>query len=151
MTALGSNLAHMEVLGGRDGFLPYDHPERLKASLQSMIDVEPDLVLTHRREDLHQDHAFAAELAWQLFRTARIVEYEVPKYEGDVGPANLYVPLDRSVAEAKVTGLMQHFPSQLEHPWFAPQTFWALLHLRGIECHAPSGCAEAFTCRKVVV
>ena len=113
-------------------------------------DPGPDLVLTHRREDLHQDHAFAAALAWQLFRTAPILEFEVPKYEGDLGPANLYVPLPAAVATAKVDGLMTHFPSQRAHDWFTPETFRALLRLRGLECHAPSGYAEAFTCRKLV-
>jgi LmbE family N-acetylglucosaminyl deacetylase len=107
-------------------------------------------VLTHRRDDFHQDHAFAAQLAWQVFRRARIVEFDVPKYEGDLGLANLYVPLDRSTAAAKVDGLMAHFPSQHTHDWFTPETFWAMLRLRGLECRAPSGYAEAFTCRKLV-
>lgn len=147
---LGAAAARVTVLDGRDGFLPYEAGTSKEALLSLREDPGPDLVLTHRREDLHQDHAFAAQLAWQVFRTATIVEFEVPKYEGDLGPSNLYVPLDRAVAAAKVDGLMTHFPSQIDHDWFSAETFWALLRLRGLECRAPSGFAEAFTCRKVV-
>ncbi len=147
---LGSATALVDVLDGRDGYLPYE-ASAIKAAVVGLRgEPEPDLVLTHRREDLHQDHAFAAELAWQVFRRARIVEFEIPKYEGDLGPANLYVPLDKALATAKVDGLMTHFTSQRAHDWFTPETFWALLRLRGLECRAPSGYAEAFTCRKLV-
>ncbi len=146
---LGPAAARVEILDGRDGYLPYD-AAATKAAVVALRDPEPDLVLTHRREDLHQDHAFAAALAWQVFRRARIVEFEVPKYEGDLGPANLYVSLTKPAAAAKVERLMTHFESQREHDWFTPETFWAVLRLRGLECRAPSGYAEAFTCRKLV-
>lgn len=147
---LGPAAAQVEVLGGRDGYLPYD-PVPMKEALMGLRgSPEPDLVLTHRREDLHQDHAFAADLAWQVFRRSRIVEFEVPKYEGDLAPVNLYVPLERAVASAKVDGLMAHFPSQHAHHWFTAETFWALLRLRGLECVAPSGLAEGLICRKLV-
>lgn len=147
---LGPAAARVEVLTGRDGFLPYE-PVPVKEALLGLRGTpEPDLVLTHRREDLHQDHAFAAALAWQVFRRSRIVEFEVPKYEGDLAPVNLYVPLTRDDAAAKVEALMTRFPSQRAHHWFTPETFWALLRLRGLECLAPSGYAEGFTCRKVV-
>lgn len=147
---LGSAAARVEVLAGRDGFMPYEPVPTKEALLDLRGSPEPDLVLTHRREDLHQDHAFAADLAWQVFRRSRIVEFEIPKYEGDLAGVNLYVPLERSVASAKVDALMAHFPSQHGHPWFTPETFWASLRLRGLECHAPSGYAEGFTCRKLV-
>lgn len=148
---LGRAVARVEVLSGRDGYLPYDDPTTTKDTVRALREEStPDIVLTHRREDLHQDHAFAATLAWQLFRSARILEFEVPKYEGDLGSANLYVPLEQAVAAAKVEGLMAHFPSQQAHHWFTPDTFWALLRLRGLECVAPSGYAEAFICRKLV-
>ncbi|MFI5261347.1 MAG: PIG-L deacetylase family protein [Candidatus Limnocylindrales bacterium] len=147
---LGPAAARIALLEGRDGFLPYEAGATKDALLQLREEPGPDLVLTHRREDLHQDHAFAAQLAWQVFRSARIVEFEVPKYEGDLGPANLYVPLARPLAAGKVDGLMTHFKSQQAHDWFTAETFWALLRLRGLECRAPSGYAEAFTCRKLV-
>lgn len=147
---LGPAAARVEVLPGRDGYLPYQATATKEAVMGLRGESEPDLVLTHRREDLHQDHAFAAALAWQLFRGARIVEFEIPKYDGDLGPANLFVPLERAVAAAKIDGLMAYFASQRAHDWFSPDTFWALLRLRGLECHAPSGYAEAFTCRKLV-
>ena len=147
---LGPAAGRVEVLGGRDGYLPYE-PVPTKEALMGLRGTpEPDLVLTHRREDLHQDHAFAADLAWQVFRRSRIVEFEVPKYEGDLAAVNLYVPLERAVAARKVEALMAHFPSQHAHHWFSPETFWALLRLRGLECVAPSGYAEAFVCRKLV-
>jgi LmbE family N-acetylglucosaminyl deacetylase len=148
---LGAAATRVVVLDGRDGYLPYEATATKESVAGLGEEPEPDLVLTHRREDLHQDHAFAAALAWQVFRRARIIEFEVPKYEGDLGAANLYVPLEREVAAAKVEGLMTHFPSQQAHDWFTPETFWALLRLRGLECRAPSGYAEAFTCRKMVV
>lgn len=147
---LGDAAARIEVLGGRDGYLPYERPAAIKDAIRALRADEPDLVLTHRREDLHQDHAFAAALAWQTFRSACILEYEVPKYEGDLGPANLYVTLERVAAERKVAGLLAAFASQQTHDWFTAETFWAILRLRGLECRSPSGYAEAFTCRRLV-
>jgi LmbE family N-acetylglucosaminyl deacetylase len=150
-TLLGPAAARIEVLDGRDGYLPYERPAALKDAFRALRAEEPDLVLSHRREDLHQDHAFAAALAWQTFRSACILEYEVPKYEGDQGPANLYVALERVAVESKVAGLMKAFSSQQTHDWFTAETFWAILRLRGLECRSPSGYAEAFTCRRLVV
>lgn len=143
-------LGGISVFGFRDGYLPYD-PVAVKEAVIGLREGQgPDLVLTHRLEDLHQDHRFTAELAWQVFRHCPILEYEIPKYEGDLGHPNLYVPLTRDACEVKVTALLAQFPSQLGHDWFTAETFWALLRLRGLECRSPSGYAEAFTCRKLV-
>lgn len=111
----------------------------------------PDVVLTHRLEDRHQDHRLVAELTWQAFRDHLIVEYEIPKYEGDLGQPNLYVPLDKAIAARKIRHLLKHFGSQRAKDWFSESTFRSLMALRAIECRAASGQAEAFHIRKAVL
>lgn len=113
--------------------------------------LQPDLVLTHRREDAHQDHRVASELTWCAFRDHAILEYEIPKYEGDLGQPNLYAPLDAATARRKIDLLMQHFATQRSKAWFRPETFDSLMRLRGIECKAPDGYAEAFHAPKLVL
>ena len=110
-----------------------------------------DLVLTHRLEDRHQDHRTVGELTWQTWRDHLVLEYEIPKYEGDLGQPNVYVPLPAETAQRKVQHLMTHFGTQRSKGWFAEATFQGLMALRGIECRAPSGQAEAFHARKVVL
>lgn len=112
---------------------------------------EPDLVLCHRRADLHQDHRVIAELTWNTFRNHQIWEYEIPKYEGDLGRPNLFVPLSRAQADRKVELLLQHFASQRGRSWFQPDTFHGLMSIRGVECAAAEGRAEAFHAFKLVV
>ena len=108
------------------------------------------LILLHRN-DLHQDHRLISELTWNTFRHHLVLEYEIPKYDGDLGNPNLFSPLSEEVARRKVAALLEHFPSQRSHRWFSADTFLALLRLRGIGCNAPAGFAEAFYCRKAVV
>lgn len=133
----------------RESYFPYvaadikDAFEELKAA------VDPDIVLTHRRDDEHQDHRTLAQFTWNTFRNHLVLEYEIPKYEGDLGHPNLYVPLDEAVAERKVELLMHHFGTQRSRTWFRPETFRALLSLRGVECVASA--AEAFHVRKLVI
>lgn len=135
----------------RDGFLPYqgaavkEYFEGLKA------EVSPDLVLTHWRQDLHQDHRLVSELTWNTFRDHLIWEYEIPKYDGDLGNPNLFVPVDAAICRRKVENLLTTFATQADKPWFREDLFLALMRLRGMECHAPSGYAEAFYCRKAVM
>ena len=135
----------------RDGFFPYDGAavkeffERLKA------EADPDLILTHRLEDRHQDHRLVAELTWNTFRNHLILEYEIPKYEGDLGQPNLFVPLSAELCERKVELLRKGFPSQAGRYWFTDDTFWAQLRLRGLECRSQSRFAEAFHARKLVL
>jgi LmbE family N-acetylglucosaminyl deacetylase len=140
----------VSVAGLRDGYLPY-LGAAAKEALAAHQPIAPDLVLTHRRDDAHQDHRHVAELTPQIFRSATILEYEVPKWDGDLGSANLYVPLSATEVAAKVTHLVEAFPSQVDRDWWSEDTFRAILRLRGIECRAPDGSAEAFICRKLIV
>ena len=147
----GAGETRVTVEGFRDGFFPYDGGavkerfERLKA------EVDPDLILTHRLEDRHQDHRLVAELTWNTFRGHLILEYEIPKYEGDLGHPNLFVPLEAEHCRRKIELLRKSFPSQVGRSWFTDDTFWALLRLRGVEAGAGGGYAEGFHCRKLVV
>jgi LmbE family N-acetylglucosaminyl deacetylase len=137
------------VHGFRDGFLPYVGGE-VKDVFESLgASVDPQLVLTHTRFDLHQDHRLVCELTWNTFRDHLILEYEVPKYDGDLGSPNLFVPITRELAEEKVRLVGETFISQSEKHWFTPEVFLGLMRLRGMESRSPSGYAEAFTCRKL--
>jgi len=141
----------VEVASFRDGFLPYsgyevkEHFERLRG------EVRPDLILTHRRSDVHQDHRLVAELTWNTWRDHLILEYEIPKYEGDLGAPNLFVPLDRETCEKKVKLLEEHFPSQTSRRWFTADTFMSVMRLRGLECNSPSDHAEGLYVRKAIL
>jgi LmbE family N-acetylglucosaminyl deacetylase len=113
--------------------------------------VTPDVVFCHDRHDAHQDHRTVAELTWNTFRDHLICEYEVAKYDGDLGMPNLFVPLSRAVAERKVELLLRHFASQAGRPWFHRDALHGLMSIRGVECRAPEGCAEAFHLRKIIL
>ena len=113
--------------------------------------VLPGIVFSHRLEDRHQDHRVLAELTWNTFRSSIILEYEIPKYEGDLGQPNLFVPLSDSDLSHKVATLMKCYPSQKTRSWFTPETFTSLARLRGVECASPSGYAEAFHAKKLMV
>jgi LmbE family N-acetylglucosaminyl deacetylase len=131
----------------RDGFFPYDGGE-IKGFFESLKSFSPDIVLTHQRSDLHQDHRVACELTWNTFRDHLILEYEVPKYDGDTGAPNLFVPLGEDLRRRKIDHLMTHFASQRPKRWFKEDLFSGLLRLRGMECNSPTSFAEAFYCRK---
>lgn len=141
----------IEVEGFRDGYFPFagaeikDYFERLKTELT------PHVVFTHQRSDLHQDHRLVSELTWNTFRDHLVLEYEVPKYDGDVGSPNLFVPLSESISSRKIDALLTHFGSQRSKRWFTRDLFEASLRLRGMESNAPSGHAEAFYSRKLVL
>ena len=134
----------------RDGFLPFAGAE-VKATFEELKTVSPDLIFTHSRKDAHQDHRLIAELTWNTFRDHLILEYEVPKYDGDLGQPSLFVPLPLEISQKKVRYIMDAFESQRTKHWFREDTFSSLMRLRGMECNAPSGYAEAFYCRKVVL
>lgn len=141
----------LSVLGFRDGYLPWQGAEVKSAFADVASSLAPDLVLTHRLEDAHQDHRLIAELSWQVVRGAVICEYEIPKWEGDLGSPNLFVHVTEELGRRKVAHLEEHFSSQRGRNWFGADTFWATLRLRGVESASPTGLAEAFTCRKLLV
>jgi LmbE family N-acetylglucosaminyl deacetylase len=134
----------------RDGFFPYEGGAVKEVFEQLKGTLAPDLVLTHRRGDLHQDHRLVAELTWNTFRDHLILEYEIPKYDGDLGAPNFFVHLDDETCDRKVATLLSAFTSQLGHRWFTEDLFRSLLRLRGMESNSPSGKAEAFWAQKVV-
>lgn len=135
----------------RDSFFPTLY-KGLKAEFEKLKgQFEPDLILTHYRNDLHQDHRVISELTWNTFRHHLILEYEIPKYDGDLGAPNFFVGLDRKTCEQKARYICQSFASQRAKHWFTEDTFLALQRLRGIEAAAPHGFAEAFYCRKLVL
>jgi LmbE family N-acetylglucosaminyl deacetylase len=137
--------------GFRDGFFPYDGAG-IKGFFEDVKrDFEPDLILTHQRHDLHQDHRIACELTWNTFRDHLILEYEVPKYDGDMGRPNVYVAIDDEIRRRKIEHLMTHFASQVPKRWFKDELFTGLLRLRGMECNSPTAHAEAFYSRKAVL
>jgi LmbE family N-acetylglucosaminyl deacetylase len=135
----------------RDGFMPFVGAE-VKAVFEELKQaVSPDLIFTHNRGDAHQDHRLIAELTWNTFRDHLILEYEIPKYDGDLGQPSVFVPLEDELCQKKVGYIMDAFQSQHPKRWFEKNTFLSLMRLRGMECNAPSGYAEAFYCRKLVL
>jgi LmbE family N-acetylglucosaminyl deacetylase len=134
-----------------DGFFPTLH-QRIKMEFEKLKkEFAPDLILTHFRHDLHQDHRVICELTWNTFRNHLILEYEIPKYDGDLGQPNFFVPLEQEIYQKKVRYIMDTFETQRKKRWFEQETFLALMRLRGMESNAPSGYAEAFYCRKLVL
>jgi len=140
----------IEVLGFRDGYFPSqganikDHFEAVKR------DFDPSFILTHRQNDAHQDHRLLAELTFNTFRNHLVLEYEIPKYDGDLGNPNFFVPLTRAQLQQKINTISHHFVSQQGRSWLTEETFVAMARLRGIGCNAPEGVAEAFYARKIV-
>jgi LmbE family N-acetylglucosaminyl deacetylase len=144
----GAATTRIELAQFDDGLFPYQGDE-IKAWLEGMrARVDPDVVLTHRRGDAHQDHREVCGLTWNLFRDHLILEYEIPKWDGDLGRPNVYVPLTAAVLEHKIELLHTHFGTQRSKQWFDAETFRGLARLRGMECRAPERYAEAFVVRK---
>jgi LmbE family N-acetylglucosaminyl deacetylase len=134
----------------RDGFFP--HEPDIKDAFESLKrEVNPDLILTHYRHDRHQDHRVLSDLAWNTWRDHWILEYEIPKYDGDLGSPNCFVPLDLTTCRRKVKYLDAAFGSQRDKHWFSSETFMALMRLRGMECRSKTGYSEAFYSRKTVI
>jgi LmbE family N-acetylglucosaminyl deacetylase len=136
--------------GFRDGFMPFVGGE-VKAVFEELKSISPDLIFTHNRRDAHQDHRLLAELTWNTFRNHMILEYEIPKYDGDMGQPNFFVPLSSDQYQKKVRNIIDTFKSQHGKHWFREETFAGLMRIRGMECNAESGYAEAFYVRKAVL
>ena len=135
----------------RDGFFPWAGAEIKEMFEQLKPMTAPDLILVPRRDDAHQDHRLVSQLTWNTFRDHLILEYEIPKYDGDLAPPNLFMPLPAEICEHKIELLLKGFPSQHSRGWFTEDTFWALLRLRGVESNSPSRFAEGFHCHKAVL
>ncbi len=133
----------------RETFFPYCATEIKEFFKKLQSEISPDLIFTHRREDLHQDHRLVSELTWNTFRDHLIMEYEIPKYEGDLGQPNIFVKLSRQTCEQKVATISNTFLTQRTKKWFSEDTFWALLRLRGVESN--SEFAEGLYCRKMIM
>jgi LmbE family N-acetylglucosaminyl deacetylase len=147
----GVRFSRVIVKSHRDGFLPYagaavkEDFEALKAM------VTPDVILTHYRHDRHQDHRVVSDLTWNTWRNHLILEFEIPKWDGDIGTPNVFCSLTSATLERKIAMLMKAFPSQAGKAWFSPDLFRAMARIRGMECVAPpDGLAEAFHCRKAM-
>jgi LmbE family N-acetylglucosaminyl deacetylase len=143
--------AHIDVLGFRDGFFP-EQGEAIKSWFETLkADCNPDVILTHNRNDAHQDHREVSRLAWNTFRDHCILEYEVPKWDGDLGQPNAYLPVSAKLLQRKIDLLIKHFGTQRSKHWFDDETFRGLARLRGMECRAPERYAEAFFARKLAL
>ena len=141
----------MEILSFRDGYLPYEASEVKDAFEALKARVDPDLVLTHTRDDLHQDHRLVCELTWNTFRDHLVLEYEIPKYDGDLGRPNAVRGPRRTTSSRESWNCSRaHFGSQRSKDWFDDGVFRGLMRLRGMECRSPSGYAEAIHCTEAL-
>ena len=134
----------------RDGFFPYIGQDIKEYFEQLKQEFSPDLIFTHYRNDLHQDHRLISDLTWNTYRDHLILEYEIPKYDGDLGHPNFFVHLDEALCRKKVQHLFDGFPTQHNNHWFTKETFLSILRLRGVESNASAKYAEAFHCRKLI-
>lgn len=141
----------IEVKGFRDGYFPFQGAEIKDCFERVKREFDPSLILTHYRHDAHQDHRLLAELTYNTYRDHLVLEYEIPKYDGDIGNPCVFVPLTMAQVSRKIGLIREHFPSQHGRTWFTEETFLALARLRGIGCNAPEGLAEAFYARKIVL
>ena len=147
----GARRKKVVVKSFRDGFLPYIGAPVKEVFEEIKKIFVPDVIFTHFRHDLHQDHRMACELTWNTFRNHFILEYEIPKYDADLRSPNFFVPLSDTQARKKVNGLMRYFGTQRNKQWFSEDLFYSLMRLRSIEVAAPTKHAEAFHCRKVLM
>jgi LmbE family N-acetylglucosaminyl deacetylase len=135
----------------KDGFFPFNGGE-IKLYFEDLKrKFAPDLIFTHQRSDLHQDHRLISELTWNTFRDHLILEYEIPKYDADLRAPNVFASLDEKTCATKIRYLLEHFRSQADNAWFTEATFRSILRLRGIESNSPTPYAEGFYGRKLVL
>jgi LmbE family N-acetylglucosaminyl deacetylase len=146
----GATASEVLVHAFRDGFFPAAFTQ-IKERFEELKATKPDVIFTHYRGDRHQDHRVISDLTWNTFRSHLVLEYEVPKYDGDLGRPNLFVPLTRAASRTKVRQLLNGFGTQRTKRWFTAATFDGLLRLRGIEAGAPEGYAEAFHAHKALL
>jgi LmbE family N-acetylglucosaminyl deacetylase len=135
----------------RNSFFPYYGAEIKEYFEQLTKEFSPDIIFTHFRNDLHQDHRLISELTWNTYRNHLILEYEIPKYDGDFGSPNFFVQFDETISLQKIGKIMKYFKSQYGKAWFTSDTFLSILRLRGVESNAPDKYAEGFYCRKIIL
>jgi LmbE family N-acetylglucosaminyl deacetylase len=134
----------------RDGFFPYSGIEIKEFFEELKEEFDPDLIFTHCRSDFHQDHRLISDLTWNTFRNHLILEYEIPKYDGDFASPNLFVQLSEQICREKIEILHDAYCSQKNKQWFTKDTFWSLMRIRGMEANSATKYAEGFYCRKIV-
>jgi LmbE family N-acetylglucosaminyl deacetylase len=145
-----SSKVEVELHEFRDGFFPVAWPQIKERFEELKQRRRPDLIFTHHEHDKHQDHRIICELTWNTFRNHLVLEYEIPKWDGDLGRPTFYVPLAREIVDHKTSTLLECFASQADKRWFTQDLFTGLMRIRGMECNSESGFAEAFYARKVV-
>jgi LmbE family N-acetylglucosaminyl deacetylase len=144
------NLKKFEIKNFRESYFPYNGAE-IKDYFEELKALSPNIIFTHHRHDAHQDHRLVSELTWNTFRDNLILEYEIPKYDGDLGTPNLYAHLDTSIVQKKINHIIEIFKTQAGKKWFTEETFMSLLKIRGIESNSPSRYAEGFHCYKMEI
>jgi LmbE family N-acetylglucosaminyl deacetylase len=147
----GAAASHVTILDFRNSFFPYEGVQIKEFFEDLKTRLSPDLILTHTRDDLHQDHRVINQFSWNTWRNHLILEYEIPKYDGDLGRPNFFVPFDRKICDRKIRHLMSCFKTQRNKHWFSPDTFQGLMRIRGLEANSHGKFAEAFYVRKLVL
>jgi LmbE family N-acetylglucosaminyl deacetylase len=147
----GAREQHVIIQRFRDGYMPYVGPEVKDFFERLKSEITPDVVFTHCRDDLHQDHRLISGLTWNTYRNHLVLEYEIPKYDGDLRSPNVFVPVDEDGCRSKIEYLLKHYRTQRSHAWFTESTFRAVMRLRGIESGSPTGYAEGFYGRKMSI
>jgi LmbE family N-acetylglucosaminyl deacetylase len=147
----GTSRTRITLAQFRDGFFPYQGSD-IKAFVEDLKrSTNPDVVLTHRGDDAHQDHREVSRLTWNTFRDHLVLEYEIPKWDGDLERPNVYVPLQGEILKRKIDLLLAHFGTQRSKDWFDAETFRGLARLRGMECRSQGRYAEAFFAKKITL
>ena len=149
LTETASSNVRIEAF--RESYFPSDWTSIKEWFEEIKTIFDPEVIFTHYRDDRHQDHRVVSDLAWNTFRNHLILEYEIPKYDGDLGKPNVFVPLSEVICAKKIEFLLKHFKTQLSKHWFTSSTFDAMHRIRGVECASPTGFAEAFYCRKMLL
>ncbi len=147
----GAGKIKITIKNFRDGFFPHGGGEVKDFFEEMKKEASPDVIFTHCRNDLHQDHRLVSELTWNTYRDHLILEYEVVKYDGDLGAPNFFVHLDEETCKRKIDIMMESFRTQASKDWFTPDTFLSMMRIRGVESRAPEKYAEGFYCRKSVL
>jgi LmbE family N-acetylglucosaminyl deacetylase len=146
-----AEVVKIDVMSFEDGFFP-EQGQMIKRWFERLkLRNKPDIIFTHFRSEAYYDHREVSRLTWNTFRDNCILEYEIPKWDGDLGQPNVFMPISAGTLERKIELLVKHFSSQRDKHWFDEETFRALARLRGMESHATERYAEAFFARKLVL